>query len=195
MKSVMAAVIAAIFLLPFAGVVSAKEKAPDAQQRPSVTKERLITASATVVAVDQKKRIVTLKDPDGTITDIKVGNEVRNLPQVKPGDMVKLTYYQSIMIELMKPGKGQKGIQTQTSMERAKTGEKPHGKVGGQVTITAKITAINKKKQTVSLMGPGGKTIVAKAENPKNLELIKIGDEVIITYTEAVAISVENTKK
>jgi hypothetical protein len=195
MKHVLAAVIAALFLLPFAGGVGAKEKAPEVTSQHSVKKGRLVTLTATVVAVDQKKRIVTLKDPNGNISDIMVGDEVRNLAQLKAGDLVTLKYYQSVVIELMKPGKGAEGMQTKTTMERAKPGEKPHGMIGGQVTVTAKITAINKKGQTVSLKGPGGKTIVAKAENPRNLELIKVGDEVQITYSEAVAISVEGAKK
>lgn len=195
MKGFMTAVMAAFSLLLIAGVAGAGEKPAQGRQQTSVTKGRLVTATATVVAVDQAKRIVTLKDPEGNISDFKVGEDVRNLAQVKAGDVVTLKYYQSIMIELMKHGKGMEGMQTKTSMERAGTGEKPHGVVGGQVTVTAKITAINKKDQTVSLKGPAGKTVVVKAENPKNLELIKVGDEVMITYTEAVAISVAGAQK
>jgi hypothetical protein len=33
-----------------------------------------------------------------------------------------------------------------------------------------------------------------KAQDPKNLEKVKVGDELEITYTEAVAISVEKTR-
>ena len=62
-------------------------------------------------------------------------------------------------------------------------------------TVTATVTAIDKKKGTVSLKGPNGKTVIAKAEEPKNLDKIKVGDELMITYTEALAISVEKAKK
>jgi hypothetical protein len=195
MKNLLAAVVAALLLLPFAGGVSAKEKAPDAKAQHSVKRGKLITTTATVVSVDQKQRIVTLKDPKGIISDIKVGDEVRNLAQLKAGDLVTVKYYQSLLIELMKPGKGAGDMQTKTTMERAKPGEKPHGMIGGQVTVTAKITAINKKDQTVTLKGSGGKSVVAKAENPHNLDLVKVGDELKITYSEAVAISVEGAKK
>jgi hypothetical protein len=37
--------------------------------------------------------------------------------------------------------------------------------------------------------------VVAKAEDPKNLDKVKVGDELLITYTEALAISVEKAKK
>ena len=50
----------------------------------------MVTATATVVKVDQKNRIVTLKGEDGTVEDIEVGDEVKNLPQVKAGvDLAK----------------------------------------------------------------------------------------------------------
>jgi len=195
MKSLVAAVVAALFLLPIATGVGAKEKAPQGQAQHSVKKEKLVSAKATVMAVDLKTRIVTLKDSKGNITDLKAGNEVRNLEQLKAGDLVTTKYYQSLLIKLVKPGTGPEGMQAKATMERAKPGEKPHGMIGGQVTITAKVTAINKKEQTLSLKGPGGKTVVAKADNPHNLDLLKVGDELMITYTEALAISVEGVKK
>jgi hypothetical protein len=195
MKNLLMVVTAALLVIPFAGGASAKEKAPATQQQPAVAKGKIIKATATVVGVDQKSRIVTLKGPEGNIFDIKAGDEVRNLAQVKAGDLVTLKYYQSIMIELVKGGKVPEGTQKKATMERAKPGEKPSGMIGGQVTVTAKITAVNKKDQTVSLKGPAGKTVVVKAKNPKNLEKVKAGDEVMITYTEAVAISVESAKK
>lgn len=195
MKSLSAAVVAALLLLPFATGVGAKEKAPQAQAQQSVKKVKLITATATVKGIDLKQRIVTLKDSKGNSTDLKVGDEVRNLEQLKVGDLVTTKYYQSLLIKLVKPGTGPEGMQAKATMERAKPGEKPHGMLGGEVTVTAKIMAINKKDQTLTLKGPGGKTIVAKADNPKNLDMVKVGDELVITYTEALAISVEGAKK
>jgi len=195
MKNLLMVVTVALLIIPIAGAVSAKDKAPAAAQQPAVAKGRLIKATATVVDVDQKSRIVTLKGPEGNIFDIKAGDEVRNLAQVKAGDLVTLKYYQSIMLELVKGGKLPEGTQKKTTRERAKPGEKPRGMIGEQVTVTAKITAVNKKEQTVSVKGPAGKTVVVKAQDPKNLEKVKAGDEVLITYTEAVAIAVEGAKK
>ena len=47
----------------------------------------------------------------------------------------------------------------------------------------------------MTLKGPEGKTVTVKAENPENLKKVKVGDEIEITYTEALAISVEKAKK
>lgn len=70
----------------------------------------------------------------------------------------------------MKPGEAPGGTQATVTGERAKLGEKPAGMISGQVTVTATVEAINKKKQSVTLKGPEGKTLDVTVENPKNLE-------------------------
>lgn len=40
-----------------------------------------------------------------------------------------------------------------------------------------------------------GNVIVIKVQDPANLEKVKIGDTIVITYTEALAIAVRPVKK
>ena len=184
--------------LSIGGAALAEDKAPAANpatQKDSVKRERTVTATALVQAIDLDKRIVTLKGPKGNVFDLKVGEEARNLPQVKIGDEVKVTYYESIAFRLLKPGEAPVPAQEAAVVDRAKQGEKPAGMAGRQVTITATIEAIDTKKQMVTLKGPDGKSFTAKAQDPKNLARVKAGDEVVITYTEALAIAVEPAKK
>jgi hypothetical protein len=47
----------------------------------------------------------------------------------------------------------------------------------------------------VTFKGPEGNSHTVKAQDPKNLEKVKVGDKVEITYTEALGISVEKAKK
>ena len=60
--------------------------------------------TATVEAIDLEKRLVTLKGPKGEKRTIKVGQEARNLPQLKVGDLVTVKYYESMAVEVIKPG-------------------------------------------------------------------------------------------
>jgi Cu/Ag efflux protein CusF len=195
MKKLFVLCLVALLSLSFAVVAFAAEKAAPAETQPSGKKERTVSATATVQAIDLEKRIVTLKGPKGNIFDVTVGEEARNLPQVKVGDLVTVKYYESMAYRLLKPGEATAGTQEAEIISRAKPGAKPGGVVGREVTITATIQAIDKKKQTVTLKGPDGKIVTVKAEKPKNLEKVKVGDEVEITYTEALAISVEKAKK
>lgn len=162
--------------------------------KPSVKKERTVMAIATVEAIDLKKRVVTLKGPEGEIFDITAGDEVRNLAQVRVGDQVNVTYYESVAIEVRKPGKVPADSKVTVSGERAKLGEKPAGMVSGQVTVTATVEEIDAKNNHVTLKGPDGKSMFVVVKDPRNLVNVNKGDEVVITVTKALAISVEAAK-
>jgi predicted thioesterase len=165
-------------------------------KKPSVTKERTTHITATVEGVDLEKRIVTLKGSDGNVFDVKAGKQVKNLPQVKVGDLVEITYFESIAVKVFKPGAMPQGEGATVAVERlAKPGEKPSGIAGSQVTITATVESISPKKTTVTLKMADGKYKVVKIKDKKNLNNVKVGDEVMITLTEALAISVKPSKK
>jgi hypothetical protein len=61
--------------------------------------------------------------------------------------------------------------------------------------MVATIAGIDKAAGTVTLQGPTGKTTTIKARDPRNLDRVTVGDLVEITYTEAVAVSVEKSAK
>jgi Cu/Ag efflux protein CusF len=162
-----------------------------------VVGENLVSATARVKAIDHKTRRVTLQRADGSVVKFVAGDEVRNLPQVKVGDEVNVTYYESLAYEVRKPGEGAPGAGASIAegAARAKLGEKPGGAAGRVTTVTATIAAIDKGAGTVTLRGPDGETTTIKARNPDNLNRVAVGDLVDITYTEALAISVETPQK
>jgi hypothetical protein len=169
-----------------------KPPAPPPGPPPSgVVSETVATVAATVTKVDLKARKVTVRGDDGKSRTIKVPDEVRNLPQVKVGDQVVVAYYESVAYQVKKPGEGTMGVVVAEDAVRAKAGEKP-GAAGAQaVTVTAKIDEIDKKNSTVTLQGPDGDVAVVAVRNASNLDRVAVGDLVEITYTEAVAVSVE----
>jgi len=151
------------------------------------------TMTATVVGIDQKKRMVTLKGPDGKTTTIHVGDEVKNLSQVKKGDQVVVTYYESLAYNVFKKGVVKRGVTVSEGVGTAEPGEMPAGIGARAVTVTAKITAIDKQSNTVTLKGPQGNLKTVKVQDPSKLDLVHVGDHVSITYTEALAIAVEES--
>ena len=84
---------------------------------------------------------------------------------------------------------------TQETRISSRPGQTPAGAVGREVTATVTITALDKKARTVTVKGPQGGTETIKAKDPKNLEGLKVGDMVEITYTQALAISLDKSGK
>jgi hypothetical protein len=119
-----------------------------------------IKVTAVVTDIDVGKRLVTLKGSDGNEETIEVGPDVRNLAQVHRGDEVVVTYYESMVFQLYKPGQAKPGSSAAQVGERAKPGEKP-GAVGAEaVTITATVEKVDKQKPSITLWGPDGKSVI-----------------------------------
>jgi len=152
--------------------------------------EQTVNKTATVQKIDQKTRHVTLRRPDGTKFTIVVDPEVHNLPQVKKGDVVRVTYRESIAYEVKKSDQAHPGVTRTTAVTRAPLGEKPGGSVTDTLSVRMTITAIDKAASEATLRGLHGDVIVVKVKDPSKLDAVRVGDLVDITYTEALAIAV-----
>ena len=145
---------------------------------------------ATVEEVDAAKGHVTLKGPNGHVVPLTVGPEVRNLGQVKVGDKVRVRYAEALSLTLKKEGKELPSAKGKSETMRAPLGATPAGAVGEQITVVADVIAVDTKTHQVTLKGPN-RTVDMYVEDPEQLKLIKVGDQVEAVYTQAVAITVE----
>jgi hypothetical protein len=184
-KCLVAGIVAACGLF----ACSSSEPKHEQSQAPLYESSREVTTVATVQSVDQTARKITLKGPEGNTISAQVDEKVRNLDQVKPGDLVQLTYIEAAAIQVVK--KGERGEQDDVVVERAPEGEKPKGKVTRQVTRTAEIVNVDKSKGTITLRGPDDALTTVYVRRPEKLEGLKAGDFLKITYSEAVAVSVQ----
>ena len=60
--------------------------------------------------------------------------------------------------------------------------------------LPMRVTAIDRANSTVTLRGPQGNTRTILVREPRRLEGVNVGDQIVITYTEALAVSVEPAK-
>ena len=149
-----------------------------------------VTVRGTVAAVDKENRTVTLKGPEGNTLTLDVKDPAK-LDVIKVGDPVVATYMEAVAFQIKKAGTATPGSTTQESRVSSKPGETPAGVISREITVTGTITAIDKKAQTVTVKGPQGNAATVKAQDPKNLDLIKVGDLVEIRYTQALAVSLD----
>jgi hypothetical protein len=197
MRTTTTAVVAALGLTVVIGTTTLAEEAPKAAPVPGggIEASNTVTATVTVVAVDQKTRMVTVKTADGKTVKFKASPEVRNLKQVHKGDEIKLAYTESLALKLHKKGEAEPGADAAEGMARAKPGEKPAGVAARVVQITATVTAKDDANHTVTLKGPRGRTVTVKVNDAARYDKVKVGDLVEATYTEALAIAVEKPGK
>jgi hypothetical protein len=150
---------------------------------------------ATVQSVDQATRMVTLRDAAGKTTTFQAGPDVRNLAQVKPGDRVVVSYQEALLAEVVKKGTGT--ADASAAAVRAEPGQRPGVGVAEQVRIPVKVYAVDPAQNTIEVTGPRGYNTLFKVKDPKAQAFIrglKVGDEIEVTYREAMAIAVEPAK-
>jgi hypothetical protein len=169
---------------------AAKPKAPEAA-KPKAQTAAVVTLRGTVEAIDKEKQTVTLKGPKRTLV-VQV-QDPKKLDAIKVGDPVVGKYYEALAFEVKKAGTATPGMTAQQGVASSKPSETPAGAVGQRVTVTVTIAEIDKKAGTVTVKGPEGRSETIKARDPKNLDAVKVGDLVEITYTQALAIALDKS--
>jgi hypothetical protein len=175
---------------------------PDAAGGAVVTSEpgratvvRAAELSARVVGIDKATRTVTLKGPKGNVVDVVAGDEVRNFDQIKVGDFVVARYAEALTLELRKTKVEAGDVAVREGAARAKPGERPAVAGAREVTAIADVIGVDPKKSTITLRGPRGNVVTLNVQNPDQFKVVKKGDQVEVTYTEALALSVEPAPK
>jgi Cu/Ag efflux protein CusF len=169
--------------VPEPSVSTSERQSPGSAERQNIVK-----VSAAVEEIDHSSRDVTLRRADGSKLSFRVDDSVRNLEQVKKGDIVEATYYESLAVNLRKPGEATPGSSAVSASGRPESGGRADA---GSVTIVATIRALDPAKGTATLEDEHGNLTTINVRNPDHFDVARVGDLVEITYTEAIAISVE----
>jgi len=194
MKKLLAMVVGLGLLLALSNPAVSETKSKDSK-KPSIVEADLYEVVATVEKIDMKTRTLTLKVPDGSLIDLVVDKAVKNLDQIKPGDEVLVEYLESIGIQVRSPKEGPVG----ESLEIAKVapeGQKPAIYDVKVTQLVATVESINYLSRIVTVKGPSGKLVTVEVDKGvKNFWHVKKGDQVVIDFVEAIAISVEKPAK
>jgi hypothetical protein len=166
---------------------SAQHQAP--AKEPGEKAAALVTASARIAKIDKDKGLITLKGPGGKTLDVKAGPGI-NMDKLRVGDIVDAAYFDEVAVNIEKSSPGAPKMTTK-AVERA-------GVAAMQSTVTSRIVAVDAAKDTVTIKGPKGAEHTLKVTDPdlqSHLKEIKPGENFDVTYTQAVAVSIEPAKK
>jgi hypothetical protein len=160
-------------------------------EKPSIYASQSRNISAVVQMIDHETRVVTLRRADGVLVTITASEDVRNLDQVSVGDVLYAEYEHTVSIEV-KANEGMEPDAAEISaIARTDKGEMPGAMAVDAMVIRATVEEINIEANTFKLKGPDGTISEYVAQNPENLKRASVGDLVIITVSESVAITVE----
>jgi Cu/Ag efflux protein CusF len=177
--------------LILAGVIGVMSTSMAHAQQP-ITKANSVTATATIQAIDSTTRRVTLRNEKGEEDTFSVGPLVTRFDQFKVGDKIKMTYYESLVFQVRKPGEKSNPQTDEAALARAK-GTLPGGTAAVQSKRTVTVKAIDMALPSITVATDDGRTVTRKIEDKKNLSGVAVGDKIDITYTEALLTSLEKS--
>lgn len=162
------------------------EQRPQEQQGSEASAAQTTNATLKVTKIDKGNRMITFADPRGGTFDVKAGPDV-NLDKVRAGQMLDVTYYQEVAVSVSKPGQAVP-MTRQTTTNRG-------GVTARQTTITAQIISVDKENNTVRVKDPSnGQMHTLEVTDPsiqQRLSTVQPGDNLTISYTQAVAVAAQ----
>jgi hypothetical protein len=184
MKTLSTLTLAGSMLLSASGAVGAQVK--------TIAGEA-ISVTVTIEAIEQGSRTLTVKDDKGIYETIQVPPDMKRFSELKVGDRITARYYENVVVRLKKPGEA--AVDVDSAAVSRGEGPRPAGTAAAQRTITATVTAMDPKTSSVTVSGPNGYTYSRRVADKKAFALLKVGDRLDMTWTEALLISVDPAKK
>ncbi|WP_294739400.1 hypothetical protein [uncultured Pseudomonas sp.] len=147
-----------------------------------------------VLKVDAANHQVVLQGAEGREVHVQLSDQAKDLGNLKVGDQVKVLVTHSVAAVLDTDiDKSAPDATEKTGVLRA-TADNPNpgGAAFRQVQVQLKITHIDLDKNQVTLENPAGQSKVLTVEKPQiraGLKDLKVGQSVLVTYTDTLEIS------
>lgn len=162
-------------------------------KRPSREKWDQISMQGTVTEINAETKEITLMGTDGGLVTMTAGEEVERFDEIAVDDVIKFEYYTYIKAEFRDPTPEEVAEPVQMIAEAGKAPEgiDPAAVVGAVVKAVVTIEALNRPFMVATVSGPNGNYVSIPMEDEKLMTELHIGEVLILTYAEAVAIALE----
>jgi hypothetical protein len=165
-----------------------EEALPDQAERTMA-----IEIDAEVLAVDLDTRELVLLLPTGEQLTTIVDPAVKRLDEVEPGDLLVVGYIAALAAELREPTEEELENPWVEGVEAGIAGDDmaPGGALLSAVRAVCTIEGMNRLTGTVTILDSRGNAHVIGDVKAKRIEQLRVGQQVVITFTQAVAIGIE----
>ncbi len=144
-----------------------------------------------VVSVDAATRTVVVEGERGGLVEIQAPKDSPNFEQIQVGDPVSATYVESIAIAIAPVPDAQPGVSKMVDVATAPKGATPGATIAERIELRAVVKAVDTENRKVTLDVPGGGERTLKVANGIDVEKIKVGEQVSVALTRALAISID----
>ena len=108
------------------------------------------------------------------------GPDVQRFNELKVGDKVTFTYYESTVYQLRKSGTAKTATESGAMVPGGK--KLPGGTMARQTIQTVTVKSVDMSIPSITVTTSDGRTVTRKVEKKSDLEGVKAGDKIDITY-------------
>jgi hypothetical protein len=151
----------------------------------------LVTMQGSVTDIVKETRDITLKGSEGELVTVTAGPEVKRFAEIVVGDVITFDYYTYLKAEFRAPTSAElaEPFVVLEGEDKAPEGEAPAGAVGQMVQAIVTIEILNRPQMLATVEGPNGNYLTIPVKDASFMEKLHIGQVVILTYAEIVAVS------
>ena len=180
--------LAAALLLP--GFARAEHHEGEPAEGAVIVGEK-ITRHGKVISIDAESRTVVVEGEQGRQIAIVAPADSPNFDEIKVGDPVVATYVEAVALAIAPVTDAEPGASAAAVVATAPEGEAPGGAMVEQVQLRAVVKAVDPATRSVTLDVPEGGERTLKAGDAVDIENVKVGEQVSVTLTRALAISID----
>jgi hypothetical protein len=141
-----------------------------------------------IVSVDQQNKLVTLQAAGGKRLILHVFNQY-SLAAAKPGELFIARFYEIASVGKLVPGQSPSARSLTTGIVNATPDQTTSTPFANQYQFAVTIDAIDKNGKTISIKGLDGVVEVVVVANPQSLDQVHVGEDVVVTLMDVVAIA------
>ena len=158
---------------------------------PTKEKYELIEMQGTINEIDKDTREITIIGSKGELHTITAGPEVKRFDDIEVGEVITFDFYKYIKAEFRKPTAEElaEPLVVLAEAEKAGLDMEPGAAIGAVVKAVVTIQVINMPFMFVNIQGPQGNFTTIQMEDKELIQKLHVGQVVILTYAEAVAVT------
>jgi hypothetical protein len=176
-----------------AAVTSAMLAWPAAAQQPVTVEGTTATETATIQQLDAARRFVVLRGADGSTLGVFAPPEFTRFNELRIGDTVTLTYYESIVYQVRSRHAPKPAVSEEIAAHESGA-TLPGATLSHQTTESVTVEAVNREVPSITVVTADRRVLSKKVENRSLLDGVKRGDRIDITYTDALLATVTRAK-
>lgn len=158
---------------------------------PTKEKYAFVELMGTIKEINKETREITVIGEEGELHTFTASEDIKRFDEIEVGEVITFGFYKFIKAEFRQPTAEEiaEPLVALAEAEIAGMDVEPGAVIGAVIKAVVTIQVINLPYMYVTIQGPRGKFITMDVEDAELIKKLHVGQIVILTYGEAIAVS------